>query len=67
MNNPLHLKKIEILTRLLKEDAITLNEALIFLKDEEPSNAYDYILDSSYWTADLTNATINFDDGTISN
>jgi len=66
MNNPLHLKKIEILTRLIKDEAITMREALILLKDEESSTNQDYVLDSDYWTADQTNPVIFFD-GDISN
>ena len=66
MNNPLHLKKIEILTRLIKDEAITMHEALILLKDEESSANQDYVLDSSYWTANQTNPVIFFD-GDISN
>jgi hypothetical protein len=66
MNNPLHLKKIEILTRLIKDEAITMHEALILLKDEESSTNQDYVLDSDYWTADQTNPVIFFD-GDISN
>lgn len=61
MNNPLHLKKIEILTRLIKEEVITMGEALILLKDEESSANQDYVLDSSYWTANQTNPVIFFD------
>lgn len=61
MNNPLHLMKIEILTRLIKEDAISMQEALILLKDEELSNSHDYVLDSTYWTANQTNSVVFFD------
>ena len=61
MNNPLHLMKIEILTRLMKENAISMEEALILLKDEELSNAHDYVLDSTYWTANQTNSVVFFD------
>ena len=61
MNNPLHLMKIEILTRLVKEEAITMREALILLKDEEDSSNQEYVLDSSYWTANQTNPVIFFD------
>jgi hypothetical protein len=67
MNSPLHLIKIKILTKLIKENAISMEEALIFLKEEESVDNHDYLLDSSYWTANLTNSVIHFDDGTISN
>jgi len=70
MNSPLHIKKIEILTRLIKDEVISINEALILLKDENlesSDDAYDYFLnDSSYWTSDLTNRVVYFD-GDISN
>ena len=68
MNTPLHLKKIEILTRLIKEEAITIKEALLLLKEEDvDQNTYEYLLnDSSYWTKDLTNRVIYFD-GDVSN
>lgn len=61
MNNPLHLIKIEILTRLIKEDAITMNEALLLLRDEESSDTHDYVLDGAYWTANQTNSVVFFD------
>jgi hypothetical protein len=61
MNNPLHLKKIQILTRLIKDETITMCEALILLKDEGTSGDQDYVLDSDYWTADQTNPVIFFD------
>ena len=63
MNTPLHLTKIEILTRLIKEEAITMKEALLLLKEEDvDQNTYEYLLnDSSYWTKDLTNRVIYFD------
>ena len=61
MNNPLHLMKIEILTRLIKEDAITMQEALLLLKDEESSDTQDYVLDSNYWVANQTNPVVFFD------
>jgi hypothetical protein len=63
MNSPLHLKKIEILTRLIKEEAVTLKEALLLLKEEDlDQDNYEYLLnDSSYWTKDLTNRVIYFD------
>jgi hypothetical protein len=68
MNTPLHLTKIEILTRLIKEEAITMKEALLLLKEEDvDQNTYEYLLnDSSYWTKDLTNRVIYFD-GDVSN
>jgi hypothetical protein len=68
MNSPLHLTKIEILTRLIKEEAITMKEALLLLKEEDvDQNTYEYLLnDSSYWTSDLTNRVIYFD-GDVSN
>lgn len=61
MNSPLHIKKIEILTKLIKEDAISIEEALILLKDEELTDKHDYVLDSSYWTANQTNPVVFFD------
>lgn len=66
MNSPLHLKKIEILTKLIKENAITMNEALILLKEEDINqDGYEYLLnDASYWTSDLTNHVIRFDQNT---
>lgn len=36
MDKPLHARKIEILSRLVKADQITLDEALLLLKDESP-------------------------------
>jgi hypothetical protein len=68
MNNSLHLKKIEILTRLIKDEAITMYEALLLLKEEDlGQDNYEYLLkDSSYWTKDLTNHVIYFD-GDVSN
>jgi hypothetical protein len=68
MNSPLHLKKIEILTRLIKDEAITMHEALLLLKEEDlDQDSYEYLLnDSSYWTKDLTNRVIYFD-GDVSN
>jgi hypothetical protein len=35
-NKPLHARKIEILSRLIKADQISLDEALLLLKDETP-------------------------------
>lgn len=61
MNSSLHLKKIEILTRLIKKDAISMEEALMLLKDEESTDLHDYVLDSSYWTGNQTNSVIFFD------
>lgn len=61
MNSPLHIKKIEILTRLIKENAISMQEALFLLKDEESNDTHDYVLDSNYWTTDQTNPVVFFD------
>lgn len=61
MNSPLHIKKIEILTRLIKDEAITMGEALILLKEEESSNNQEYVLNSDYWTGNKTNPVIYFD------
>ena len=36
MENSLHTQKVEILSRLIKESSLTLEEALLLLKDEEP-------------------------------
>lgn len=64
MNSLLHIKKIEILTRLIKEKAIDMHEALVLLKDENlDQETYNFIIDnSSYWSSDLTNHKIKFDD-----
>ncbi len=35
-NTPLYKEKVEILGRLIKASSLTLKEALILLKDEEP-------------------------------
>lgn len=35
-NTPLHTQKIEILDRLIKANQLTLAEALLLLKEEEP-------------------------------
>jgi hypothetical protein len=63
MNSSLHLKKIEILTRLIKDEVLTMQEALILLNEEDlDQDTYEYLLnDSSYWTRDLTNRVIYFD------
>jgi len=68
MNSPIHLKKIEILTRLIKDEVLTMQEALILLKEEDlDQDNYEYLLnDSSYWTSDSTNHVIYFD-GDVSN
>jgi hypothetical protein len=68
MITPLYIKKIEILTELIKKEVISLSEALILLEEENlEQDAYEYLLnDSSYWTRDLTNRVIYFD-GNVSN
>lgn len=38
MNNNLHVKKIEILSRLIKESAISKEEAFLLLSDEDNLN-----------------------------
>ena len=38
-NTDLHTQKVTILSRLIKESSLTLEEALIVLKDEEPKQA----------------------------
>lgn len=35
-NTELHTEKVKILSRLIKENFLTLEEALLLLKDEEP-------------------------------
>jgi hypothetical protein len=64
MSSPLHIKKIEILTRLVKEKLVSLNEALILLQDENlEEQSYDFIInDSSYWSSNSSNHKIKFDD-----
>lgn len=36
-NSPLHAQKVAILSRLIKETSLTLEEALLLLKQEEPA------------------------------
>lgn len=36
-NTPLHAQKVAILSRLMKETSLTLEEALLLLKEEEPA------------------------------
>ena len=36
-NSPLHAQKVAILSRLVKETSLTLEEALLLLKEEEPA------------------------------
>lgn len=36
-NNTLHQEKVAILSRLIKETSLTLEEALLLLKQEEPA------------------------------
>ena len=66
MNNPLHIQKIKILTRLVKEESITLSEALILLKEEdmEKSSSENLLesLNASQWCSNSTNTVINFDE-----
>ena len=38
-NQELHAQKVTILSRLIKENYLTLEEALLLLKDEEPKQA----------------------------
>ena len=46
-NQELHAQKVTILSRLIKENYLTLEEALLLLKDEEPKQASVQFLTSS--------------------
>jgi hypothetical protein len=47
----LHVQKMAILSRLIKESSLTLEEALTLLKEEEPKPALAQFLTSSTGTA----------------
>ena len=46
-NQELHAQKVTILSRLIKENYLTLEEALLLLKDEEPKQSSVQFLTSS--------------------
>ena len=46
-NQELHAQKVTILSRLIKENYLTLEEALLLLKDEEPKQTSVQFLTSS--------------------
>lgn len=54
-NTPLHAQKLAILSRLIKADQLTLEEALLLLKDEQeapviqPWQTPTYPRTSPYW------------------
>ena len=50
-NQELHAQKVTILSRLIKENYLTLEEALLLLKDEEPKQPSVQFLNSSTGTA----------------
>jgi len=56
---PLHAQKVTILSRLIKESSLTLEEALILLKEEEvkqgPAPLSGTISTSPYWGTTGTN------------
>jgi len=50
-NKDLHAQKVTILSRLIKESSLTLEEALLILKEEEPKQPSVQFLNSSTGTA----------------
>lgn len=63
-NIPLHAQKVTILSRLIKESSLTLEEALLLLKEEEVEQAPAFIPSTTTpWT--ITNPYI-YPSGTIS-
>lgn len=71
-NTPLHAQKLSILSRLIKADQLTLEEALLLLKDEEkidwqplPTSPYapfnkPYPSTTPYWTIQSTPSSGTF-------
>lgn len=54
MNTELHAKKVEILSRLIKESSLTLEEALVLL-EENVDNQLDRSSDlTTRWTSSST-------------
>jgi len=47
----LHVQKVAILSRLIKESSLTFEEALLILKEEEPKQPSVQFLNSSTGTA----------------
>ena len=54
-NQELHAQKVTILSRLIKENYLTLEEALLLLKDEEPKQPSVQFLNSGTGTAYVPN------------
>jgi hypothetical protein len=61
-----HVEKIKILTRLIKEDKVTLEEALTLLEDENLSDeslkSKELKFDTKRWCSSNTNHFVYFDD-----
>jgi len=57
-NTDLHTQKVTILSRLIKESSLTLEEALTLLKEEEPKQAPINIVNGS-GTTSITNTIVD--------
>ena len=63
---PLHAQKVAILSRLIKESSLTLEEALLILKEEEVESTVSSTpgWSTTPWTVPITNPYVG--SGTIS-
>lgn len=59
-NNPLYAQKVTILSRLIKESSLTLEEALVLLKEEEPEEIEETSSVSSWIPGTATPYTPNY-------
>lgn len=70
MNTELHAQKVTILSRLIKESSLTLEEALLLLKEEEvktPAFVYPYTSITGTSTGFITGTTTGLFNTTYTN